>query len=237
MEPGTRPSAGQAGEQCVNDKQTEIVDRPENWPTIKREVQATGRIQDFIQDTVATPNGETMVRQWVGHPGAVAVMAMDDEGRVAVVHQYRHPVGYRLVEPPAGILDVAGEPAIEAAKRELAEEVQLAASDWRILADVFTSPGGLQESIRIFVARGLSATPLPEGFQFEHEETDMGVHWIALDRLVEMVYAGEVQSPTMVSGTLALALAMAQGRMDQLRPAGAEWPARSAKEQRDREFD
>ena len=215
----------------------EVVDQPENWETLNREVQASGRVQNFIEDAIATPDGQTMVRQWVGHPGAVAVMAMDDQGRIAVVHQYRHPVGYRLVEPPAGILDVDGEPAVEAAKRELAEEAELAASDWRTLVDIFTSPGGLQESIRIFVARGLSAAPLPDGFEVEGEETDMGLYWLPLDQLVELIYAGQVQSPTMVSGTLALALAIKQGRLDQLRPADADWPARTVKEQRDRELD
>ena len=79
----------------------EVVDQPENWETLNREVQASGRVQNFIEDAIATPDGQTMVRQWVGHPGAVAVMAMDDQGRIAVVHQYRHPVGYRLVEPGA----------------------------------------------------------------------------------------------------------------------------------------
>lgn len=214
----------------------EVVDRPENWPTLNREVQASGRIQNFIEDAIATPDGDRLVRQWVGHPGAVAVMAMDADDRIAVVHQYRHPVGYRLVEPPAGILDIHGEPAIEAARRELAEEAELAAADWRILVDIFTSPGGLQESIRIFLARDLSKAPLPAGFQVEGEETDMGLYWLPLRQLVDMVYAGQVQSPTMVSGTLALALAIEQGRLDRLRPADAEWPARSAKEHRDREI-
>lgn len=216
---------------------SQVADRRESWPVVQREVQASGRIQNFVEDAVAGPNGETMVRQWVGHPGAVAVIAMDEQGRIAVVHQYRHPVGFRLVEPPAGILDVEGEPAVEAAKRELAEEAQLAASDWRTLVDVFTSPGGLQESIRIFVARGLSLAPLPDGFEVEDEECDMGLYWLPLDHLVELIYAGEVQSPTMVAGALALALAIEQGRLDTLRPADAPWPARAAKEQRDREFD
>lgn len=214
----------------------ELVDRPENWRTLHRRVRASGRIQSFIEDAIASPDGDTLVRQWVGHPGAVAVIAMDTEGRIAVVHQYRHPVGYRLVEPPAGILDMDGEPAVDAAKRELAEEAELAASDWRVLVDIFSSPGGLQESIRIFLARDLSAAPQPAGFEVEGEETDMGLYWLPLQQLVDLVYAGQVQSPTMVGGTLALALAIEQGRLDQLRPADAAWPARSAKERRDREI-
>lgn len=213
---------------------TQLQDVPESWPVLAHEVKATGRVQNFVEETIETPTGETMVRQWVTHTGAVGVMALDDQQRVAVVHQYRHPVGMRLVEPPAGILDLAGEPAVEAAKRELAEEAQLAASDWRVLVDIFTSPGGLQEPLRIFLARGLSPAELPEGFAVEDEESDMGLHWLALDELVELVYAGKVQNPTMVTGTLALALAVESGRLDSLRPADAPWPARELKEARDR---
>ena len=213
-----------------------VVDRPEDWPVLDRQVKATGRVQDFVEDRVLTPSGEQIVRQWVEHPGAVAVMAMDDQGRLAVVHQYRHPVGYRLVEPPAGILDHAGESGVSAARRELAEEARLAASDWRTLVDIFPSPGGLQESIRIFLARDLSPTERPDGFVVDGEEADMCLYWLPLEHLVELIYRGEVQSPTMVAGTLALALAVEQGRLDQLRPADADWPARRAKEQRDREF-
>lgn len=213
-----------------------VVDRPEDWPVLDRQVKATGRVQDFVEDRVLTPSGEQIVHQWVEHPGAVAVMAMDDQGRLAVVHQYRHPVGYRLVEPPAGILDHAGESGVSAARRELAEEARLAASDWRTLVDIFTSPGGLQESIRIFLARDLSPTERPDGFVVDGEEADMCLYWLPLEHLVELIYRGEVQSPTMVAGTLALALAVEQGRLDQLRPADADWPARRAKEQRDREF-
>ena len=212
----------------------QLHDVPESWPVLAHEVKATGRVQNFVEETIETPTGETMVRQWITHTGAVAVMALDEQGRIAVVHQYRHPVGMRLVEPPAGILDLAGEPSVEAAKRELAEEAQLAASDWRVLVDIFTSPGGLQEPVRIFLARGLSSAEAPEGFVLEGEETDMGLHWLPLDELVELVFAGRVQSPTMVSGTLALALAIEQGRLDALRPADAPWQARELKDARDR---
>ncbi len=212
----------------------QLHDVPESWPVLAHEVKATGRVQNFVEETIETPTGETMVRQWITHTGAVAVMALDEQGRIAVVHQYRHPVGMRLVEPPAGILDLAGEPSVEAAKRELAEEAQLAASDWRVLVDIFTSPGGLQEPVRIFLARGLSSAEPPAGFVLEGEETDMGLHWLPLDGLVELVFAGQVQSPTMVSGTLALALAIEQGRLDALRPADAPWQARELKDARDR---
>lgn len=215
---------------------SQIIDQPEEWPVTDRQVQATGRVQSFIEDKIDTPNGETITRQWVGHTGAVAVMAMDEQGRIAVVHQYRHPVGYRLVEPPAGILDIANEPAVEAAKRELAEEAQLAAAQWDTLIDVFTSPGGLQESIRIFLARDLQPAAHPDGFEVEGEEIDMGLYWVPLDDLVAAIYAGQIQSPTLVSGALALKLAIETGRLASLRPADADWPARAAKQRRDQEI-
>ncbi|WP_316668795.1 NUDIX hydrolase [uncultured Propionibacterium sp.] len=214
-----------------------LVDSTEHWPILSHEVRAVGRVCSFVEDEVRLPDGGTMRRQWVTHPGAVAVMALDELGRVAVVHQYRHPVAARLVEPPAGLLDVAGEDPVAAARRELAEEAMLAAEDWRVLIDPFTSPGGLQESIRVYLARGLHRAPRPDGFVVEDEEIDMGISWKPLDELVEDVYAGRVHNPSMVSGTLALALAIAQGRLDSLRPADAPWPARANQTARDEEID
>ncbi|WIY81841.1 NUDIX hydrolase [Propionimicrobium sp. PCR01-08-3] len=218
------------------DDPTGLIDQPESWPVTSHEIKATGRVESFVEDKITTPSGEQITRQWASHPGAVAVMAMDDHGRIAVVHQYRHPVGFRLVEPPAGILDHAGESGLVAAQRELAEEARLQASDWRTLVDIFTSPGGLEESIRIYLARDLSPADLPDGFVIEGEEVDMGLYWMPLDDLVELVYQGKIQSPTLVSGTLSLALAQAQGRLDTLRSSEADWPARAVKEQRDRDF-
>ncbi|EPH00458.1 hypothetical protein HMPREF1531_02570 [Propionibacterium sp. oral taxon 192 str. F0372] len=212
-----------------------LVDRREAWSVVSRRVKATGRVQNYVEDVVTRPDGGTMTRQWVTHTGAVAVIAMDDRGRIAVVHQYRHPVAYRLVEPPAGILDVDDEPAIEAARRELAEEAQLAADRWETLVDVFTSPGGMQESIRIFLARDLHPVPRPDGFAIADEEIDMGLYWMDLDEIVEKIYAGQIQSPTLIDGVLALKLAMVSGRLDSLRPADAPWDARRAKQDRDTE--
>lgn len=213
-----------------------LVDIPESWETRSRQVRATGRVQNFVEDEIAVPTGGTITRQWVTHLGAVAVIAMDDQGRIAVVHQYRHPVGYRLVEPPAGLLDKDGERAVDAARRELAEEAQLTADRWDTLVDVFTSPGGMQESIRVFLARDLHPAARPDGFVVEGEEIDMGRYWMDLDELVDEIYQGRVQSPTLVYGVMALKLAIAQDRLDQLRPADAPWPAREAKRARDAEF-
>jgi 8-oxo-dGTP pyrophosphatase MutT (NUDIX family) len=203
----------------------EAGDLPELWEIRSRRRLATGRLFDFLTDEVVTPSGEVMHRDFIDHTGAVAVIAMDTDERVVCVHQYRHPVAYRLIEPPAGLLDIAGEDFLIAAQRELAEEAGLAASDWRVLVDFFTTPGGVNESIRVYLARGLSvAEPDPE-FVVEHEEAHMDVLCVPYADLVDGVLSGRVQSPSMVAGVLAYAAA--RERLDQLRPADAPWPART----------
>lgn len=212
---------------------SQVVDVPASWPIVSHEVLGRGRIQEFARDVVEVPDGTTMVRDYLLHTGAVGVIALDEHERVVVVRQYRHPVGFRLVEPPAGLLDADGEGWLDAARRELAEEVGLAASDWRVLVDYMTSPGCLQESLRIFLARGLSAADRPDGFVVEHEEAEMDTCLVALDDLVDAIYAGQVQNPTMVVGALAAYAALRTGRVDDLRTPDAPWPARDAKEARD----
>lgn len=205
----------------------DIADAVDPWPILSHEVLATGRVCSFVRDRVQTPGESDMTREYLWHPGAVGVMALDDEGRVAVVRQYRHPVGYRLIEPPAGLLDHAGEDFLLAAQRELAEEAKLSASHWRVLVDIFTTPGGCDESIRLYVATGLSETDRPDGFELEGEEAYMDIVWVDVDELVDAIFDGRVQSPSMVSGTLALKLALERG-LDSLRPAESPWPARQA---------
>ncbi|HOC12818.1 MAG TPA: NUDIX hydrolase [Propionicimonas sp.] len=206
----------------------EVTDIPMTWPVVGHEVLGNGAVSDFVNDVVATPDGATMRRQYLLHPGAVGVIAWDDADRIAVVRQYRHPVGYQLVEPPAGLLDGDGETWLTAAKRELAEEVQLRAERWQVLVDLFTTPGANQESLRIYLATGLSPEPAPADFAAEHEEADMEVCWAARADVVDAVLAGRLQNPTMVSGVLALEVARLSGRLDQLRDAASDWPARTA---------
>lgn len=212
-------------------------DHAESWQVSRHEVRATGRVCDFINDTVTSPSGETFDRQYVTHPGAVGIIALDENDRVAVVRQYRHPVGMVLVEPPAGLLDVEGEDWLSAARRELAEEAMLAADDWRVLVDLCTTPGGCQETLRIYLARGLRSAPRPDGFVLEGEEVDMTVGWEPLDDLVDAVLAGHCQSPTLVAGVTSLALARATGRIDDLRPADCPWPIREGWKQRQGELE
>jgi len=209
----------------------ELHDARLSWPT-RRVDEVRGRLMRFVTDEVTTPDGHTMVREYVEHPGAVAIIAVDEDSRVAVVTQYRHPVGFQEVEAPAGLLDMANEDPLAAAQRELAEETELAARKWRVLVDIFSSPGGSSESLRIYLARDLVQAPRPEGFVLGDEEAHMEVRWAALDDLVDGIYAGHLQNPSLVVGALSLKTAIHEGRLDQLRPADAPWAARTGRQHR-----
>ncbi|QIK73669.1 NUDIX hydrolase [Propioniciclava coleopterorum] len=213
-----------------------VADAATDWPIAEHRVLGRGRLNTFVSDTVVTPDGATMVRDYLTHTGAVGVIALDEQERVVVVRQYRHPVGFKLIEPPAGLLDADGESWLTAAQRELAEEARLRADDWRTLVDYMTSPGCLQESIRVFLARGLADAPRPEGFVLEGEEADMEVCLVPLDDLVAAVFAGRVQNPTLVVGVLAAHAALRSGREADLRAPDAPWDARGAKAARDQEL-
>lgn len=175
-------------------------------------------------DTVLLTNGESVVRDIVVHPGAVGIVAVDDEDRVLLNRQYRHPVGAYLWEPPAGLLDVAGEPPLECAKREFLEEAGLQAQNWAVLYDFFNSPGGSTEAFRCFLARGLSEAPggRPAG---EAEEADLEPRWVPLTDAVDLVRSGALANPTAVTGIMA-AYAARQDGWKGLRPADSPWPMR-----------
>jgi 8-oxo-dGDP phosphatase len=206
----------------------QIADTPLAWPVDSSTVLAEGRVGRFVQDRVRTPDGEVMTREYVRHPGAVGVIALDEHERVALVRQYRHPVRHRLVEPPAGLLDVDGEDYLVAAQRELAEEVGLAATTWHVLVDLFTTPGVIGETLRIYLARGLSQADAPDGYLRAGEEAHMDTVWATLDDLVAAVLDGRVHNPTLVSGALAAWVARERDSYAGLRPADAGWPAREA---------
>jgi 8-oxo-dGDP phosphatase len=190
-----------------------------------------GRVWRVRSDTVRIPGGETVVRDVVEHPGAVGVLAVDDAGRVLLLQQYRHPVQRKCWEAPAGLLDdeAAGERPIDTAARELYEETGYRAHEWRVLVDVFNSPGATSEALRIFLARGLERVPVGERHEGQHEEASMPITWVPLDDAVTKVLAGELHNPTAVAGVLAAAAARARpGGYDALRPADAPWPERDA---------
>ena len=164
-----------------------------------------GHVISLRRDTVAMPGGGDSVREVVHHPGAVAVVALDDEDDVVLLRQYRHPVGMHLWELPAGLRDEDGEPPLETAKRELAEEVQLAAARWSLLLSVNNSPGFSDELVHVFLAEELSPADRPDGFVVEHEEADMTIDRVPLADAVQRVFDGDIRNSSAVAGILAAA--------------------------------
>lgn len=207
-----------------------IEDRPERWPVLSSEVvHETGRVVSVRRDMVRSPaDGAEFTRDVVVHPGAVGIVALDHEERMLLVSQYRHPVGHRLLEGPAGLLDVPGEPYHEAAARELYEEGHVRAGDWRVLVDLFTSPGMTSESVRLYLARDLEHVPHDERHVGRFEEADMPVSWVPLADVVEAVLAGRVHNSIMSLGALAAWTARNGAGYDALRPVDSPWPARDA---------
>ncbi|MET7614051.1 NUDIX hydrolase [Streptomyces seoulensis] len=202
-----------------------IKDTPEEWEIRDSATPFTGNKTAVRTDDVVMPDGSVARRDYQVHPGSVAVLALDEEDRVLLISQYRHPVRHKLWEIPAGLLDVPGENPLHAAQRELYEEAHVKAEDWRVLADVYTSPGGCDEAVRIFLARDVSEAE-GERFVTEHEETDMEYARMPVDELVRLVLAGDLHNNCLVVGVLALAAARAGDGLDSLRPADAPWPAR-----------
>jgi ADP-ribose pyrophosphatase len=203
-----------------------IHDTPEEWQVTATTTPFTGNKTSVRTDDVVMPDGSVVRRDYQVHPGSVAILALDDDGRVIVLRQYRHPVRMKLWEIPAGLLDVPGENPLHAAQRELYEEAHVKAEDWRVLADVYTTPGGSDEAVRIFLARGVSEVE-GERFEVSEEEADMEHARVPLGELARRVLAGELHNNCLVVGVLALQAALSvEGGLDSLRPADAPWPAR-----------
>ena len=178
-----------------------------------------GAIWNVRRDSFAYNDG-SITREYLDHPGAVAVLALDEHDRVLLIKQYRHPTGLRGWELPAGLLDVSGEKALIGAQRELAEEADVVATEWALLTEFYTSPGGSNEAIRVYLARGISAIP---AFNRTEEEADIELRWVSLDDCVDAVAARRVQNPILALGVLAAHVARARG-WSTLAPADLPWP-------------
>jgi 8-oxo-dGDP phosphatase len=189
-----------------------IADVPETWPVASSAETYRGRLVSVRIDKVRMPDNHLAEREVVIHPGAVAVLALDDADRILMIRQYRHPVGHLLWEIPAGLCDVAGETPWVTAQRELAEEAAYRARDWHVLADYFTSPGFSTERLRIFLARGLEPIPSAERhFEPEDEEAYMLTEWLPLDAAVRKVFASELHNGVAALGIMAGYAARADG--------------------------
>jgi 8-oxo-dGTP pyrophosphatase MutT (NUDIX family) len=195
-------------------------------PAVRRVVSSTqrfhGRVWDVRTDIVDLGDGQQVERDVVQHPGAVGIVAVDDDLRVLLVNQYRHPVSAVLWEPPAGLLDIPGEDPLDAAARELFEEAAYRASDWSVLIDAFTTPGGSSESVRLYLARGLTPVAEAERYVGDGEERGMLTRWVALQRLRAAVFAGELHSPLGIMGILAAASVLIDG-INGPRPVRSPW--------------
>ncbi|HEX5143366.1 MAG TPA: NUDIX hydrolase [Mycobacterium sp.] len=195
-----------------------------DFGTVASETVYVGKILALRTDEVHMPGGNTARREVVEHFGAVAIVALDDDDNLVLVYQYRHPVGRRLWELPAGLLDMDGEPAVLTAARELEEEAGLQAADWSVLIDVVSAAGFCDESVRVYLATGLSEVGRPHAHD---EEADLTLHWFPLEQAVQMVFAGEIVNSLAVAGILAAQAA--RGRGYALRAPDAPWPDKSTR--------
>ena len=146
-----------------------------------------GRVLTLNLEQVELPNGRVAELEIAHHPGGAAIVALDAEGRICLLHQFRHAAGGWLDELPAGKLD-GGEPPLECAVRELAEEAGMRAGRWDKLGEYLSSPGVLTEVIHIFLARDLVVVGAsPE----EHEVFE--ARWVPLPEAAERAARGEIR--------------------------------------------
>ncbi|MGN2640099.1 NUDIX domain-containing protein [Nocardia takedensis] len=182
----------------------------------------SGAILALRVDQVVMPGGAVVDREVIEHHAAVAIAALDEHDRLILIDQYRHPIGRRLLELPAGLLDIEGEDPLTAARRELAEETGLAAREWSVLVDVALSPGFTDEALRVYLAREVYEVRRPDP---ENEEADIRLVRMPVAEAVRAALAGEITNATAVAGVLALAAARAEGIAP--RAADAPWPGQS----------
>jgi len=201
-----------------------LADRVEPSHPISSRVLFTGRVWDVVEETFDLGEAGELTREIVDHPGAVAIVALDEDDNVLLIQQYRHPVGAYEWELPAGLLDVDGEPPQLTAARELAEEADRTAATWRTLVDYVSSPGGSTEALRIFLARDLALVPDEERHVRTGEELGMPVRWARLEDVRDAMLADGVHNPSLLVGVFAALAARDRGWRG-LRPADAPWPS------------
>lgn len=187
----------------TDDSAAMLRDEPFEPEIVSSDLGFKGVVWDVRDDRVRYGDGEIR-RQYVAHTGAVAIVALDDDGRVLLIQQYRHPIRHRDWELPAGLLDVVGEEPLEAARRELAEEADLVAENWEPLVASWTTPGGNDELIHIFLATGLA--PAPAAHAREDEEADIRVEWVPLPSAVDAVLDGRMRNGILGIGVMAATL-------------------------------
>lgn len=178
-------------------------DSEHSWPVASTTERYSSHYLTVRTDAIVDPSGQTHDRVIVQPRGAVGIVAMDDEDRILLVEQYRHSVGARLLEIPAGTLDVAGEDARTTAERELAEEGDIAADQWEELFTMAATPGYSTERWTLFRASGLHAIPPEARIDRHAEEADLDQWWMPLEDAVEGVLHGRISDALTVAGILA----------------------------------
>lgn len=199
-----------------------LADLPGSRPVLATHERFRGKVWDVASDEVDLGGGNVVTRDYLRHTGAVVIVALDDDGRVFMVRQYRHPVGAECWEPPAGLLDAVGEEPVDAARRELHEEADLSASTWHTLVDYYPSGGGTSEAVRVFLARDLTPVPEDERHERHDEEADMIGAWVPLAEALDAILDGRIHASSAVAGLLAADRAARDG-FATLRPADAPW--------------
>ena len=202
---------------------TEIRDQHVPVQTLSSREGFSGKVFGIQRDELVLNEAqEPILREYMSHPGAVVIVALRGDGgeeEILLERQYRHPVGAKLWEVPAGLLDIPGEDPLVGAQRELAEEADLVAEQWDVLLDIFNSPGCSSESIRIFLARELSQTQTP--FDREDEEADFEYQWVKLDDAVTAALQGRLHNASTVCAVLATEAARRRGW--ELRGVSSPW--------------
>ena len=202
---------------------TEIRDQHVRVQTLSSREVFSGKVFGIQRDELVLNEAqEPILREYMSHPGAVVIVALRGDGgeeEILLERQYRHPVGAKLWEVPAGLLDIPGEDPLVGAQRELAEEADLVAKQWDVLLDIFNSPGCSSESIRIFLARELSQTQTP--FDREDEEADFEYQWVKLDDAVTAALQGRLHNASTVCAVLATEAARRRGW--ELRGVSSPW--------------
>jgi 8-oxo-dGTP pyrophosphatase MutT (NUDIX family) len=207
------------------------VNAPHEFAVSCSDTLYVGRILALRLDHVVMPGGRTAGREVVEHSGSVVILPLHDDASVVMIDQYRHPLGRRIRELPAGLLDAPGEDAVTTARRELVEEVGYFARDWSVLIDLVASPGFSDEAVRVFLARGLTEVGRPIGG--DDEESDLHVVRLPLAEAVRQVLAGEIVNAATVAGLLAAHAVLAGPGLGpaligpaEPRPVDAPWPDR-----------
>jgi ADP-ribose pyrophosphatase len=179
-------------------------DDPLREQLVSSEVLRKSRILEFRIDTIETADGRRSTRDIAAHPGAVAMIAIDDQDRVLMVRQWRHATGGPLLEIPAGTLDRHADGTLEdhavAAARELEEETGARAATWRHLGSFYTAPGFTSELMHLYLATGLT-TAHADGLHPDEDE-HLELTPVPFADALEMAMRGEIHDAKSMVGLL-----------------------------------